>query len=148
MKMRGLNGAAESGSVFAWRKRYAVCTFSALRSTPGSFETCCKTAWQAERWGFPREYTEKRLEQLQSVGDAHPDQEGRKESESGQHCQFSIWQKYGNASRIVLDNSTLILNKHGNESLFMTPTRPASFQGLRPSQFLLVGPCPHLPAHR
>lgn len=92
---------------------------------------------KAERWGFPREYTEKRLEQLQSVGDAHPDQEGRKESESGQHCQFSIWQKYGNASRIVLDNSTLILNKHGNESLFMTPTRPASFQGLRPSQFLL-----------
>ena len=101
----------------------------------------CKTARQAERWGFPREYTEKRLEELQSV-DAHPDQDGGNKSASGQRGGFSIWKKYGNASRIVLDNSTLLLNKYGNESLFMTPTRPASVECLRPSHFLLVSQCP------
>lgn len=88
---------------------------------------------QADRWGYPREYTERRLQELQSDCRAEKDCANKSK-------EYSVWLQYGDASRIVLDNSTLFLSKNGNDSLFMTPTRPASFLGLRPSCFLPVFP--------
>jgi len=112
-----------------------LCTTDTLhrKRASGLIQTTEPITQQADRWGFPREYTERRLQELQS--------EGRAENDcANKSVDYSVWRQYGNASKIVLDNSTLFLSKHGNDSLFMTPTRPESFHGLRPSCFLTVFP--------